>query len=261
MLKFELKNVLRDKMNFSMLVYPFLMLAMTVFLFPLIFKMEEMQGQGLEITMILVIVMLLSMGFMITGALLGFALLDNKDEDVLQTIAVTPISKKGYVKFKLVYTYIISVLSCFLMLAGTKLFASAEYALTYGEMTIYLFDSLTYLHILAFSFSSSLLVPAMGLSIVALSKNKIEGFAYMKASGFLILVPMLLVFPTFKGAGQYILSIFPNFWGTQGVLNLMLPNLFDSVASLNFYLYMLIGAVICVIYSILGYKLFLNKTK
>jgi fluoroquinolone transport system permease protein len=257
LLKYELKNLLRDKMNATMFVYPIFMLVMSVFLFPVLF--EGVEGQGLQVTMLILIIALISFGYMIASILLGFSLLDNKDEDTMQTIAVTPIAKKGYVNFKLIYTYVLSVLSTIVILGGTKLFASEAYVLEVGAQTVKLFDNLNYLHVVLFSLSSSLLVPALGLFIVALSKNKVEGFAYMKASGFFIFIPMLVLFPAFQGAKQFLLSVFPNFWGVQGILNLMLPNLFTTDVNLSFYVYMLVGAILCSVYSYFSYKFYMKR--
>ena len=217
--------------------------------------MEEAAGDGLEVTMVVMIIALVSFGYIIASALLGFSLLDNKDEDTMQTIAVTPISKAGYVNFKLVYTYVLSVISTLIILSGTKLLASDEYVL--GAFK--LFDNISHFQILVFGLSTSLLVPALGLVIVGLAKNKVEGFAYMKGSGFLMLIPMLVLLPTFTGAGQYLLSIFPNFWGVQGILNVMFPAMFTSSANLGFYAYMGIGAVVCVGYSIISYKFYMKR--
>ena len=242
-------------MNLILFVYPLLMLAMSVYLFPFIFDSPDLQNQSLQITMIILIIALVSFGYIIASALLGFSLLDNKDEDTMQTIAVTPISKSGYVNFKLVYTYVLAVVSTMIILGGTKLFASGEYVIE----TVRIFDNISYFQILVFSLSTSLLVPALGLLIVGLAKNKVEGFAYMKASGFLILVPMLVLLPAFTGVGQYLLSIFPNFWGVQGVLVLMFPEMFASTANMSFYLYMACGAVICIVYSILSYKFYMKR--
>ena len=143
LLKYELRNLLRDKMNLMMFVYPLFMLVMAVYLFPLLFKMEEATGQGLEVAMVVVIIALVSFGYIIASALLGFSLLDNKDEDTMQTIAVTPISKTGYVNFKLVYTYVLSVISTLIILGGTKLLASDKYILG----AVKLFDNINYLQI------------------------------------------------------------------------------------------------------------------
>lgn len=259
LLKYEFKNLLRDKMNLTMFIYPLIMLVMAVFFFPFLFKMDDMNASGLQVTMVMLIVALVGFGFMIAAILLGFSLLDNKDEDTMQTIAVTPISKKGYVSFKLIYTYVLSVINTVIMLGGTKLFASNQYVITYGLDTVYIFNAVSYWHILFFSLSMGLLVPALGLLIVAVSKNKVEGFAYMKSTGFLILIPAITMLPSFRGMGQYLLSIFPNFWGTQAMLNLMFPQLFLNGANLNFSLYLLIGAVVSLIYSYLSYKLYMRK--
>lgn len=260
LLKYELKSLLRDKMNLLLFVYPLLMLVLSVYLLPTLIKTPELEGAGLETVIVVTIIMLVSFGFIISSALLGFSLLDNKDEDTMQTIAVTPISKKGYVNFKLVYTYLLAVLSTIIILGGTKLFASDEYVVTYGVETLRLFDNLTYLHIIVFSLTNSLLVPALGLIIVGLAKNKVEGFAFMKSSGFLMLVPMLVLLPTFQGAGQYLLSIFPNFWGVQAIINTMFPLMFNSSANLNFYVYTLIGAGVSLLYSYASYKFYMKRT-
>jgi len=260
LLKYEFKNLLRDKMNLIMFIYPVIMLIMSVVLFPMLFTIQDMNTQGLEITMVILIITLVSFGYFIAAILLGFSLLDNKDEDTMQTIAVTPISKKGYVNFKLIYTYIISVLATILMLGGTKLLASGAYVIEYGAETLYIFNNVSYLNIVLFAISASLFVPAMGLFIVALAKNKVEGFAYMKSSGFLILIPMLTLFDSFRGAGQYILSIFPNFWGVKAILNLMFPQLFFSSTNLSYLLYLFVGAILCSVFSYLSYRFYMKRT-
>ena len=260
LLKYEFKNLLRDKMNLTMFVYPIIMLIMSVFLFPMLFNIEGMNTEGLEITMVILIITLVSFGYMIAAILLGFSLLDNKDEDTMQTIAVTPISKKGYVNFKLIYTYIISIFATILMLGGTKLLASGAYVIEYGVETLYIFNNVSYLNIVLFAISSSLFVPAMGLFIVALAKNKVEGFAYMKSSGFLMLIPMLTLFDSFRGVGQYILSIFPNFWGAKAMLNLMFPQLFFSGANLSFSLCLIVVSILCILFSYLGYRFYMKRT-
>lgn len=258
--KYELKNLLRDRMNLMLFVYPLLMLAFSVWLFPILISTPELQNTGLEVTVVIILIALLGLGNIVAAALLGFSLLDNKDEDTMQTIAVTPISKTGYVNFKVVYTFLFSILSNFVLLGGTKLLASAKYVVNLGSGEASLFAGVSYLHILLFSISASLLVPALGLIIVGLSKNKVEGFAYMKSTGFIMLIPMLILLPSFQGAGQYILGIFPNFWGVQAMINLMLPELFSNSANLSFYLYLIYGAVIAVVYSLLSYKFYMKRS-
>lgn len=261
LLRYEFKNILKDKMNAFMLIYPLFMLAMAVWLFPFIFRTPELQNASLEVTMLLIVVALLGFGYVIGGALLGFSLLDSKDEDTLQTIAVTPVGKRGYVNFKLIYVYAISVIGTVILLSGIKLFAIDDYALTINETTIRLFDNITHLEILWFALSSGILAPALGLLISGMAKNKIEGFAYMKSTGIIMLIPMLVLLEAFKGAKQYILGIFPNFWATQGVLLKLMPNfpMLSVAANANYYVYLGAGFAISLIYLGLAYKFFMKK--
>ncbi len=262
LLKYEFKNILKDRMNAFMLFYPLVMLLMAVYLFPIFFENPEFQNQSLEITMLIIVVMLLGFGYVIAGALLGFSLLDSKDEDTLQTIAVTPIGKRGYINFKLIYVYILSLIGTIVLLSGIKIFAVDAYALQVGETTIRLFDNISHFEILVFALSSSLLAPVLGLFIAGLSKNKIEGFAYMKSTGIIMLIPMLVLLDAFKGMGQYLLSIFPNFWGTQGVLLKLLPNfpMLSTSYNLGFYAYILIGALISFVFLVLSYRFFIKRS-
>jgi fluoroquinolone transport system permease protein len=262
LLRYELKSILRDRMNAFMFIYPVIMLIMSIYLFPFIFGRPDLQNSSIEITMVLIIVMLLGFGYVIGGALLGFSLLDNKDEDTLQTIAVTPVGKSGYIKFKLIYTYVISIVSTIIILSGIKIFALDAYALEIEVgLSIKLFNYITHFEIFIYALSSSLLVPTLGLFISGLAKNKVEGFAYMKSSGMLMLIPMFVLLEAFKGPKQYILGIFPNFWATQGVLVKILPglNLVSGDYNLNFYLYMLVGAAVSIFYSVLAYRFFIKR--
>ncbi|MGD9901309.1 MAG: hypothetical protein AB7S44_02095 [Spirochaetales bacterium] len=259
LLKYELKNTWRDKMNAFMVIFPFFVLLLTVLLYPALMNRVGADISGMSIATIVIIIVMLGFGYVGAAALLGFSLLDNKDEDTLQTIAVTPIGKRGYVKFKVIYTYIFAVISTIIVLWGTKILAGDSYVVQIGAETIKLFDNINFLEVLVFAISSSLFVPSVGLFIVGLSKNKIEGFAYMKSTGFLMLIPMLILLDTFKGLGQYLLSLFPNFWSVQGIISEMLPQMFASSYNLNFYLYMLIGGVICLAYSVLAYKIYMRK--
>ncbi|MGI6701818.1 MAG: hypothetical protein ACOX3U_05120 [Christensenellales bacterium] len=122
---------------------------------------------------------------------------------------------------------------------------------------ISLFKDLTYDKIIAFSVVSSLYMPSFRLFLAGLSNNKIEGFAYMKFSGFLIFIPMLLVLKAFSGGLQYALGIAPNFWSVKALMATLMP---AGNADLSFTLYMLIGAAFSVIIIIPAYKFFIKRS-
>jgi fluoroquinolone transport system permease protein len=256
--KYEMKNIIKDPMNLFMLVFPILMLFICGYLLPAIVnRTADPTSNAKAIAMLLGFMMLLSVGGMFMGAMLGFALLDNRDENILLNIAVTPITLSGYAIFKIIYTYIFAVISNFIMIGGLKLFASDAYTVNYGDSVIGLLDTIQVGHIIVFSFVSALIVPFVAMLLAAFAKNKIEGFAYVKAGGIFIMIPMLLLLNSFQDGKQYIFAIFPNFWSMKALLNLSL-NL-QSSANLNFWVYMVIGTIYPILLGIFALKVFIKK--
>jgi len=90
-----------------------------------------------------------------------------------------------------------------------------------------------------------------------IARNKVEGFAWIKGSGLLIFIPLLLVLPAFQGARQYILGVFPNFWAAKGLAMVLLKE--SDPSNLGFGLYLLIGAVYSLLLYTAAFRLFLKK--
>lgn len=256
-LKFEMKNIFRDNMTLLMLFYPVLILTMSIFFIPSLLNMTDNATPAAMYGSVISFIMLLSISSMIYGALLGFVLLDRKDEKTLFTIAATPLTVGGYLKFQAVYFCIIAFVTNTIILIGTKLFASDAYTFEVFGISYNLFANLTYPKILAFSASACLFVPLVGFLIAALGKNKIEGFAYMKSGGILLLLPVLTVLDTFSGGLQYLLGVTPNFWSIKGLLTTVMPS---NDADINFWLYILIGSIYCIAINILVYRLFIKRS-
>jgi fluoroquinolone transport system permease protein len=256
--KFEMKNIVRDRMTLTMLIFPVIMLFFSAFLVPALLKRAEGNETAMMYASIISFITFISIGTFLIGSLMSFVLLDRKDEKTLHTIAATPLSVKGYVNFMAVYHYIITVIMNLIVLIGTKAIAGGAYSYTIGGITVNLFAGLSYGKIIAYSFVSALYMPALGLFLSGLSGNKIEGFAYMKFSGFLIFIPILIIFKAFSGGGQYILGIAPNFWSIKGLLASVMP---DNKADINFWLYMLFGALYSAVLCVLSYKFFLKRSR
>ncbi len=260
LLKYELKTILKNSMSVFMLVYPLLMLFICGFLIPgILDKTADAQSNGSTVTLLIAFVLILTIGGFVLGAMLGFALIENKDENTLQNIAVTPITVSGYATFKIIYTYVISVIANFVMIGGLKLLASDSYVVVYNNVTIGLLDNITYIQILILSVVTSLFVPTIALVIAAIAKNKIEGFAFMKSSGIIIMIPMLALLNIFKDGKQYILGLAPNFWPTKALLNQALNS--NEPSDISFALYLIIGAVYMLILAFISLKAFLKKAQ
>lgn len=254
LLSYELKNLFKDKMNMFMIFYPFLMLFITGFLAP---KIVSQSNDPLSSMYILIIMFMFSLviGCFVGGILLGFSLLDNKDEKTFNSISVTPASIKGYVLFKSVYCTVFSFLSNLIMLFGLKIFAREAYTVEILNMNI--IDNISVPQVFIFSLVNSLITPAIALAIAAIAKNKVEGFVFVKAGGMLLMLPILLMLDAFKGLGQYFLGILPNFWSVKAIFNIAIND--TSANNLPFMVYMVIGGVFSILISIYFYSIFRKK--
>jgi fluoroquinolone transport system permease protein len=256
LLKYEMRTLFRDPMNIFMLFYPFLMLFITGWFLPMILSRTSSDEQTYALTLLIAFVILLSIGGYVMGALLGFSLLENKDEQTIKTIAVTPVSVSGYIIFKTVYAYIFSILGNLVMIIGIKEFAGASYSFAYGPFQ-FGFDNINYGHIFAFAMVSSLLVPTIGTLIASISKNKIEGFTFMKSGGIVAMIPALVLINSFSDWKQYILGIAPNFWPVKALLNLALGS--NDQYDLSFWLYLLVGSLYMIACAYIFIRIFIKK--
>lgn len=254
LLKYEFKTILKDATNLFLILYPFILLILIGLIIPLAFKKA---GNIPAFGIILVLVISLSVGGFVSGALLGFSLIENIDEKTILSIAVSPIRVEGYTFFKISYTYILAIISNLIIVGGLKLINNDVYIVQINNQTIHLLDNFSWLHIIVFSFVNGLLVPSVALLIASLAKNKVEGFAFMKSGGLFSLLPSLTLLNFFSDEKQYILGIFPNFWSTKAMINVAIHS--KASSNLNYFIYMLIGSLYLIALLIITLKLFLKK--
>jgi len=258
LLRYEFKTIVKDPMNLFMLVYPPMMLAICAYLLPFILEQTNATNTEAEaLTLLIGFAVVLAIGSYLMGALLGFSLLDHKDENTLLNIAVSPITVSGYSMFKLVYSFLFAIIANVIMLGGLKLLASDTYTITYGSMVIGLLDPLSYGEIVVFAIVNSLFVTAIAFSIAAFAKNKIEGFAIVKGGGMILFIPILTLLEFFQDGKQYLLGIVPIFWPFKAILNESLR--LDHASNIGFWGYMVIGAVLSIALGYVALRHFLKK--
>ncbi|HHX71952.1 MAG TPA: hypothetical protein GX701_03370 [Clostridiales bacterium] len=153
------------------------------------------------------------------------------------------------------YIYFMSVVGIIVILLETKLIAGEKYTV-WG---VSLFDNIGIFHMVSFAMINGIITPALGLLQGAFAKNKVEGFAFIKGTGILALIPALMILEAFQGGMQYVLGIFPNFWAIRGMLLELMP--MENGANLSYPLYLLIGGVYNLILLIVAYRLFLKKAQ
>ena len=235
-IKVELKNILRDKLTTFMLFYPIIIGVMGKYLIPWMYKTypESVNG-GME----LIIVVFALMGGYIYGALGAFSLLDDRDDGVLSVIDVTAMSTKKYIWVKLITVYVLAVIGTMFII----LFAQSGY----GDA----FQSISFLQALNISLLASMIAMTNGFLVNSLAKNKVEGFAMMKATGFLLILPIAALF--FTDWKEILFAIAPGFYPAKAVMNIILPM---QETFMSFNVYIVLGWLVNIIWLLLAYKLF-----
>lgn len=186
----ELKKWIRDPPLSFMLLYPLVIGLIGRYGLPIF---ENAAGMSFAPYTDIVLVLLALLTPQIFGALLGFSILDDRDDHILTAVQVTPLSVWGFLLFRV---FLVS----FLSFGGTLfiIWFTGWGDLTFGNMA-------------AVSFLVTLGAPVTGLLINATANNKIEGFVAMKG-----VISILLIFPVvslfFLDAKELFFALTPGFW-------------------------------------------------
>lgn len=232
--RFELKNLLRDKMTAVMIIYPLILGGIGKFLI----DNNIVEGQALGITAMFIAIIT---GFAY-GAMSGFSLLDDRDDQVFASIQISPVSLDHYIWFKVVFSYLLATLSSFFIIWFTGVIP-----LTTGEM-------------LLISLLAALQTPIAAFLINAFANNKVEGFISMKATGFLLLFPAASFF--FLDAKEWLFAIAPGHWPAKAIQYALLRPAIDAGQvgmNLNFYQYIAVGMAYNAVLILATYRFFQSK--
>ncbi len=231
----EWKNWVRDRMTRFMLIYPIIFGLFGRYLLPEIAYMGDFFLEAYADIVLAILAMFIPQIF---GALLGFSLLDERDDNVMPTIRVSPLNLHQYFSFKIVMTLILS-------------FLAAVFVIWFVDI-----GGLSWRNILLVSFLASLGTPINAFLINALSRNKIEGFAVMKGIGTLIVFPIIALF--FTDAKEFFFAFVPAFWPVKAISSLIRG---AEALPLNFSSYFALGLVYVLILNFFAYRFFLQKIR
>lgn len=224
-LKNELKSISRDPMYLFFVFYTVILGVVGYFLVP---YMEE--NTPIPWPQVVAMFFIIMTGY-IFGAITSFTLLDDKDDNVLMSLKITPISVKMYVYIKLAITYIFALIATIVLVYATRFLEGSS-----------LFN------ILLISIVSALQAPGLVLIVNSFSENKVEGFVYMKMTGLILILPVVAFF--YQSWQEVFLVVAPGFWSARLIQMELLPA-YDT--NLTFSLYFIIG----VLYNLLFVYLFM----
>lgn len=234
MLRHEFKNMLREKMTQMLFFYPMLMGLVVRYLI----ARGIVKGMALDLSAMLLVILT----GMLFGSIAGMSLLDDRDDLVMYSIQISPVPVWKYIWLK------VAVISAMAFVGGMMIiWISGAFDMRFYQMAVV-------------SLLSSMQVPITAFVMNSFAKNKVEGFVAMKASGFLMVFPIVGFF--FKDAKEWFFAFAPGHWVTKAVQRLALePAISAGLAKMNlsFASYVVIGFLYNAALIVLAYALFRRK--
>jgi fluoroquinolone transport system permease protein len=128
----------------------------------------------------------------ICGMVVGFILLDQRDDDTFTALQVTPLPLNGYLAYRLAVPMLLSLVMTLIALPLSGF-------ISFGPLAL-----------LAMALAAAPIAPLTALFLGAFAANKVQGFALQKALGVFMVAPLLgLVLPM---PWQLLVWIVPTYW-------------------------------------------------
>ncbi len=230
----ELKNMARDKMYVFFAVYPVILGFIGYLLIPYI---DNRVAETSLVPEIIAMFLILMTAF-VFGALTGFTLLDDKDDNVLMSLKITPISVKYYVIIKLVMSFLFGLFATIVLILFTNFLPDAAL----WEMVL-------------ITIVAALQGPGVALVVNSFATNKVEGFVIMKLSGMILILPVVAFFVI--EWQEIFLAIAPGFWSARMIQMELIPG-FDY--NFTFVVYFIGGVIYNMGLLYLLMKLYVKKS-
>ena len=127
----------------------------------------------------------------LTGIVIGFLLLDHRDEGTLDALSVTPLTLSGYLAYRLAVPMLVALVATLAMFPLTGISASPAVAVVSA-------------------LAAAPAAPLLALFLAAFARNKVQGFALMKAAGVVLWPPLAAIFVPMPW--QLLFGISPVYW-------------------------------------------------
>lgn len=192
----DARNVGRDEMLRWMVFLPLLLaLLMRIGWPPLVRQLQASYQFDLSPYTTL-LMSFLTIGIpAVFGMVIGFLLLDERDEGSLIGLQVTPLSLNNYLVYRL---GIPIALTLVLVLVGLPLAGITTFSL--GQLVL-------------LGLVSAPMAPLLAVFLAAFASNKVQGFALSKGVGILFVAPLAAYF--LGGTWQWALGLLPTFWAPK----------------------------------------------
>jgi fluoroquinolone transport system permease protein len=189
----DLKNLRRDPMLKYVLVFPIPMVLVLRYGVPLLqARLLELFAFDLSPYYMLMASFITATLPMMIGAVVGFLLLDQRDDNTLLAIQVTPLSLNGYLLYRLLSPVALSVLAGVLVVGASGLVEMSLAALFTASL------------------AAAPIAPLVALVLAAFASNKVQGYALGKGMGMIMAPPLIAYFIT--SAWHWVFALAPTYW-------------------------------------------------
>lgn len=192
----DVRNVGRDEMLRWMVFLPLLLALLIRFGWPPLVRQLYASYQFDLSPYTTLLMSFLTIGIpAVFGMVIGFLLLDERDEGSLIGLQVTPLSLNNYLAYRL---GIPIALTLVLVLVGLPLAGITTFSL--GQLVL-------------LALVSAPMAPLLAVFLAAFASNKVQGFALSKGAGILFVAPLAAYF--LGGTWQWVLGLLPTFWAPK----------------------------------------------
>ena len=190
----DTRNVRRDSLLVWMAVMPFFFVLLFRFAVPWV-RDGLLEQFGFDLAPFYVLIM--SYAFVVGtpllfGMVIGFLLLDERDDGTLTALQVTPMSLNSYLAYRVTLPMILSVVLTMLTFPLANL-------VTFPLGSLFLVALL-----------SAPLAPIFALFLASFAANKVQGFALMKGSGTVQVLPLVAYF--IQSNWHLAFGFIPTYW-------------------------------------------------
>lgn len=189
----DVRTIVRDPLLRWIMLLPLVVALLMRWLLPLLFeRLAAVLGVDLLpwYSLVAATSVLLIAPTML-GMIVGFLLLDQRDDRTLQAIQVTPLPLEVYLAYWLVApalaSFAMTILALPLAGVNVKLSAAVPAAL-----------------------AAALLAPIIALALASIAENKVQGFALTKALSLFMAAPLVAVFVPMPW--RFVFALFPTYW-------------------------------------------------
>ena len=189
----DAKSVARDSMLRWLFALPLLIAFLMRWGVPAVTaRLHERSGFALEPYYPLMASFMSIVAPMFVGVVIGFLLLDQRDDGTLAALRVTPVSLNGFLVYRIGAPLVVSVALTMVVLPITGLVEMRPLALFVCAV------------------AAAPVGPLFALFLASFASNKVQGFALMKAAGILNWPPVIAYFLPI--GWQWAMGIVPTYW-------------------------------------------------